>query len=381
MKLINQFNYAIRNRKYSFAYNSLWDKLHLDGILFTLILFLLICGILLLYSATDSNLTKIFQQLYKIIFGLIIMVFVAQIHPTQFKRWTITLFVLGIILLIFVKIAGTTAKGAQRWINLGIIRFQPSEIMKLAVPMIVSLLISRKPIPTKISNIVPVSIFIIIPCYLIYKQPDLSTSLIILFSGCTVFILAGIKFKQIIYSLIALISSTPILWNFMHDYQKTRVLTFLNPQNDPTGKGYHIIQSKIAIGSGGIFGKGWLNGTQSHLKYLPESATDFIFALCGEEFGILGCILLISICTLITFRTLYLSQLMNDIYLKLLCGTFGVTFYLYTFINIGMVSGIFPVVGSPLPLISYGGTSMLTIMVCFGIIMSANSHRKLAHEC
>ncbi len=379
MKLINQLNIAIRSRKNNFAYHSLWDKLHLDGPLFTLILFLLICGILLLYSATDGNLTKIFQQLYKIIFGLIIMIFVAQIRPYQFKRWTITLFIIGIILLVFVNFAGT-GKGAQRWMDLGILKFQPSEIMKCAVPMMISLLISRNSLPPKIPYIMVVSLFIIIPCYLILKQPDLGTALLILFSGCTVFILAGIKLKQIFYSLLTLISLSPLLWSFMHSYQKTRVITFLNPHHDPSGKGYHIIQSKIAIGSGGALGKGWLNGTQSHLKYLPESSTDFIFALCGEEFGILGCILLISVYTLITCRTLYLAQFMNDTYLKLLCGTLGITFYLYALVNIGMVSGIFPVVGSPLPLISYGGTSVLTIMVSFGIIMSANSYRKLPYE-
>ena len=380
MSFFYQLNSIVYKRRHSFAYKGFWDKLHIDYPLLFAVFTLLVFGLFVLFSATNGNLTKISSQLVRIGIGILMMVAIAQVHPKQFKRWTPVLFWSGIALLVLVKLTGYVGKGAQRWIDIGIFKFQPSEIMKYAVPMMISLQLSKRPLPPSFTYCSLVSILIFIPCILIFKQPDLGTAILILFSGATCFILAGLSSKQIALTTISGILTAPILWQFLHDYQKSRILTFLNPERDPLGSGYHIIQSKIAIGSGGLLGKGWLNGSQSHLEYLPESSTDFIFALSAEEFGLVGSMLIIGLFAFITCRILYLSQHNSDTYSRLLSGTLGITLFLYVLINIGMVSGIFPVVGIPLPLISYGGTSMLTVMVCFGIIMSMNSHRKLAHE-
>ncbi len=380
MKFVSHINTEVNRRKYSFAYKNIWDKLHLDGPLLIAILCLLTCGIILLYSAVNGDHIKLAKQGVFIALGVTSMIIIAQIHPNQFKKWSATLFWFGISLLLMVKLIGYVGKGAQRWIDFGMLRFQPSEIMKCAVPMMVALQLSKYQLPPKLSTCAYVALFILIPTFFIIKQPDLGTALLVLFAGGFAFFLVGLPYRYIFFAFLGSACLAPLAWNYMHAYQKNRVLIFLNPEKEPLGAGYHIIQSKIAIGSGGIFGKGWLNGTQSHLDFLPERTTDFIFALCGEEFGLMGCLVLLILYAFISSRTLYLSQYAGDNYSKILCATLGITFFLYALVNIGMVSGILPVVGIPLPLVSYGGTSMLTIMICFGIIMSINSHRKLANE-
>lgn len=380
MELIQQISSTITKRKHSFAYKSIWDKLHLDLPLFIAIMILTLIGLICLFSASNGNLQKMSNQIIRVILGIFVMISVAQINPIQFKRWTSTLFWVGVGLLLAVNIVGYVGKGAQRWIDIGIIKFQPSEIMKCAMPMMISLQLSKRPLPPTFTECALNSIFICIPCLLIFKQPDLGTSLLILFSGFSAFALAGLNFRKILYTITCFVAVAPIAWNFLHAYQKNRILTFINPERDPLGTGYHIIQSKIAIGSGGLFGKGWQDGTQSYLHYLPESSTDFIFSLAAEEFGFIGASIIILLFSFITCRVLYLSQFANDTYSNLLTSTLGISFFLYALINIGMVSGLLPVVGVPLPLISYGGTSMITVMLCFGIILSINSHRKLANN-
>ena len=282
------------------------------------------------------------------------------------------------MLLIATLIFGHTGKGAQRWLSLGVVKFQPSEVMKLAVPMMLAWFFNDKQLPPSLGTLFLASFMLIVPVGLTAIQPDLGTAIIIASCGAAVFVLAGISWRIIITLLIAAFFSLPVLWHFfMHDYQRERVLTFLSPERDPLGSGYHIIQSKIAIGSGGIFGKGWLNGTQSHLQFLPEHATDFIFAVCGEEFGLIGGISLVILFLILVLRGLRISTVGQDTFSRLLAGSISLMFFISFFVNIGMVSGILPVVGLPLPLVSYGGTSMVTIMAGFGIIMSVYTHRKL----
>lgn len=380
MSLLLDIQVIISKRKYNFAYKNIWDRLHLDPQLFLAIISLLLISFIILYSSSEGNISTLYNHCTRVMLGFICMIIICQINPIQFKRWAAILFWAGIIMLVGVKIIGYVGKGAQRWIDLGFVKFQPSEIMKYAVPIMLAQQLSKRSLPINLADCCWLSFFILLPCFLIFKQPDLGTAILVLCSGITMFILAGLSLKIIVYSSIFSIILTPAFWFLLHEYQKSRVLTFLNPDRDPFGAGYHIIQSKIAIGSGGLFGKGWLKGSQTHLQYLPESSTDFIFALAAEEFGLIGTIIIITIYGFITARTLYLSQYCNDNFSRLLTGTLGITFFLYVIINIGMVSGIFPVVGIPLPLISYGGTSIITTMICFGIIMALNSERKLAHS-
>ena len=299
--------------------------------------------------------------------------------PIVYKRWSPWLFALGLIALICVLFFGVGAKGAQRWLQIpGLPRFQPSEFMKLIVPMMVAWYLSSRYLPPSFKVVCITLILIFTPVILVIKQPDLGTSLLIASSGIFVLMLAGLSWR-LIASFAALIAAfAPVLWLFiMHDYQRQRVLTFLNPENDPLGSGWNIIQSKTAIGSGGVWGKGWLNGTQSQLDFLPESHTDFIIAVCAEEFGFMGVFGLLSVYLLIVFRGLFIAVKAQDSYSRLLAGGLVLTFFIYIFVNIGMVSGILPVVGVPLPLVSYGGTSAVTLMAAFGVLMSVHTHRKM----
>ena len=280
-------------------------------------------------------------------------------------------------MLVAVLLVGDVVKGAQRWLDLYLFRFQPAELMKIAVPMMVARFISERPLPPTLGRLMIALGIVMLPTLLIIRQPDLGTALLVAGAGLVVLFLAGLHWRLILGTLAAVAVAAPVLWNNMHSYQKQRVMTFLNPEDDPFGAGYHIIQSKIAVGSGGIFGKGWLNGTQSHLDFLPERHTDFVFAVFGEEFGFLGALALLSLYAFIIVRGLYLASTSQDGYGRLLAGSMISTFLIYLFVNIGMVIGLLPVVGVPLPLISYGGTSLVTIMIGFGIIMSANSHRRL----
>jgi len=301
----------------------------------------------------------------------------AQIHPDRMRDLAYWLYGVGLLLLIAVLLFGDIGKGAQRWLELGFMRFQPSEIMKVAVPLLVAAYLSERPLAPSFMRIVTALLIIAIPTVLIAKQPDLGTAMLIASAGLVVIFLAGISWKLIFSFVAILATAAPLLWFNMHAYQQRRVLTFLNPENDPLGAGYHIIQSKIAIGSGGLNGRGWLQGTQSHLEFLPERSTDFIFAVIAEEFGLVGVVLLIMLYLLITARGLFIASQAQTSFGGLLAGSLAITFLVYVFVNIGMVTGLLPVVGVPLPLVSYGGTSMVTLLAGFGILMSIHTHRRM----
>lgn len=351
--------------------------LHLDLPLLSGLILLCSFGLIVLYSASDQSMAQVERQLIRLSLAFVVMVVIAQIPPQQLRYWSPWLFSAGVLMLIAVLVFGHIGKGAQRWLDLGFFRFQPSELMKLAVPMMVAWFLSEARLPPHWRRLLIATILIIVPVLMIAKQPDLGTSLLVASAGIFVLFLAGVTWR-LIGSFIALLGAlAPALWYLMRDYQRQRVLTFLNPENDPLGSGYHIIQSKIAIGSGGIYGKGWLNGTQSHLDFLPESSTDFIFAVLAEEFGLVGILVLLAIYLFIILRGLYIATKAHDTYGRLLGGALTLVVFVYLFVNTGMVTGLLPVVGVPLPLVSYGGTSLVTLMAGFGILMSIHTHRKL----
>lgn len=356
---------------------SLAQRLHIDLPLLAGIIALVIFGLIILYSGANENKGMVEQQIGRLVLACGAMIVFAQIPAEKYRVWAPWLFIFGILLLIATLVMGHIGKGAQRWLSLGFIRFQPSEIMKLAIPLMLAWYLSVKPLPPSLKNVMIAGVFILVPAFLVAKQPDLGTAIMLTLSGACVLLLAGMRWRLIITLFILAAACCPILWHFMHGYQRQRVLTFLSPERDPLGAGYHIIQSKIAIGSGGIFGKGWLHGTQSHLQFLPEHATDFIFSVCGEELGLIGASILIGLYVFITLRGLYISAQAQDCFTRLIAGSLSLTFFFSMFVNIGMVSGILPVVGVPLPLVSYGGTSMVTLFAFFGVLMSIQTHRKL----
>nr|MBA2651411.1 rod shape-determining protein RodA [Tatlockia sp.] len=350
-------------------------SIHIDLPLFGLVLILVAFGMLILYSASNQNLNMVLRQSMRLFFAVAIMMVFAIIPPHKYKIWTPWIYCLGLVLLIAVMLMGKIGKGAQRWLDLGVFRFQPSEIMKLAIPMMVAWYFDRKPFPIDLKSLAIAALMIFIPALLIAKQPDLGTAIMVIASGLAVVFLAGIRMRILLSIGIMLSCAAPLLWHLMHDYQKQRIFTLLNPEQDPLGSGYHIIQSKIAIGSGGAFGKGWLEGSQSHLNFLPEHATDFIFAVSGEEFGFVGSSILIALVILISLRGLHIARNAQTGFTRLLAASLAMTFFLSAFVNISMVMGILPVVGIPLPLVSYGGTAMVTFLAGFGILMSISSHR------
>lgn len=354
-----------------------WQRLHIDLPLLSGIIALLVLGLFVVYSAGGQENAVLIRHAKRVGFALFVMFLVAQIPPLSYRKWAVPVFIFGLMLLTAVLLFGHIGKGAQRWLDLGFTKFQPSEIMKLVVPIMIAWYVSQYDLPTKISKIIIAFILVLMPTLLIAKQPDLGTSLLIASSGIFVIFLAGASWK-LIGTCVGLASAfAPVLWMFlMKPYQKQRVLTFLNPEQDPLGSGYHIIQSKIAIGSGGIHGKGWLQGTQSQLEFLPERHTDFIFAVFSEEFGLIGVGLLLTVYLAIVMRGLWIAVNAQHAFTKLLAGSLTLTFFVYIFVNIGMVSGLLPVVGVPLPLVSYGGTSMVTLMAGFGILMAISTHRR-----
>lgn len=356
---------------------NLLGRLHIDGLLLTGILLLLAVGMLILYSAGGQDLNLIFRQVIRVGMALSVMLAIAQIHPDRMRDNAYWLYLVGLVLLLAVLLFGHEGKGAQRWLDLGFFRFQPSEIIKLAVPILVATFMAERSLPPTAMRLILALVIIAVPTVLIAKQPDLGTSILIASSGLLVLFLSGIRWWIIIGFISLCASAAPVLWYFMHDYQRKRVLTFLNPESDPLGAGYHIIQSKIAIGSGGLFGQGWLQGRQSHLEFLPERSTDFIFAVISEEFGLVGTGILIVLYMLIAARGLYIASQAQTSFARLLAGSISITFLVYVFVNIGMVTGLLPVVGVPLPLISYGGTSMVTLLAGFGILMSIHTHRRM----
>lgn len=351
--------------------------LHLDAYLLFGIVLLLTVGLGVVYSASHQDADLIANKLVHILLAFILMLGLAQLPVSFLRFWSPIIYILGVILLILVLAVGDIGKGAQRWLDIGVMRFQPSEMMKLATPMMIAWFFSERVLPPSYKILLVAALLVVVPTLLIAKQPDLGTALLIMAAGFFVIFLAGVSWRLMAGIAIGGAALFPVAWHFMHDYQRMRVTTFLNPERDPLGAGYHIIQSKIAIGSGGPYGRGWFNGTQSHLDFLPEQSTDFIFAVFGEEFGLIGALLLLSLYAFVIFRGLTIAAQAQDTYSRLLGGSLSLTFFVYLFVNVGMVSGILPVVGVPLPLISYGGTSMVTLMAGFGMLMSINSHRRL----
>ena len=353
------------------------DSLHIDIPLLMGLIALATTSLFILYSASGQDMTMIWKQVVRFVIAFAFLLVLAQISSNALKRWSPYFYAIGVVLLIAVLVVGQIGKGAQRWLDFGIFVIQPSEIMKLAVPLMVSWYLSEYPLPPDSKRLMIALMIIAIPFILIIKQPDLGTSLLVAGAGFFALLYAGLSWK-IIGAMAALgAASAPIGWSLMHDYQRQRVLTLLDPENDPLGAGYHIIQSKIAIGSGGLYGKGWLGGTQSQLDFLPERSTDFIFAAYAEEFGFIGILVLLAIYLFIIVRGLFIAVQAQDTFTRLLAGSLTMTFFIYVFVNIGMVTGILPVVGLPLPLVSYGGTSVVTLMAGFGILMSIHTHRKL----
>ena len=351
--------------------------LKMDGPLLIGLSLVAVYGLIVLYSSSGQDLASVGRAGIRLGMGVIAMLVLAQVNPNFLRRTSPWLYGLGVLLLIVVDITGHIGKGAQRWLDLGIVRFQPSELLKLAVPMICAWYLHERPLPPSAKHLLALAALIVVPAGLIAAQPDLGTAVLVTIAGSLVVLMAGLQGR-----IIATLAGIGAIgawfgWSFLHDYQRKRVLTFLDPQTDPLGAGYHIIQSQIAIGSGGVFGKGWMNGSQAQLDFLPESSTDFIFAVIGEEFGLLGVALLLLLYLFVVSRALFLAMQTQDTFARLLAGSLALTFFVYVFINAGMVSGLLPVVGVPLPLVSYGGTSMVTLLASFGILMSLYSHRKL----
>ncbi len=343
-----------------------------------LILFAIVgLGMVVLYSAGSAESGMIVRQGMRFGVGLAAFLVIAQIPPHYLRIFTPWMYLLGIGLLLAVAVEGQIGKGAQRWLDLGFVTFQPSEGLKLVVPMMCALFMHERRLPPTFAQVVVMGLIVLTPALLIFDQPDLGTALLVAAAGGLTILLAGISVRVMLAFAALGLATAPVLWLFMHDYQKARIFTFLSPESDPLGTGYNIIQSKIAIGSGGLFGKGWLNGSQSHLEFLPERSTDFIFAVMAEEFGLLGLCLLIVLYLALVGRGLYIAAEAQDTFSRLLAGSLSLTFFVYVFVNAGMVSGLLPIVGVPLPLISAGGTSMVTLLAGFGMLASIHGHRKL----
>ncbi len=352
---------------------------HCDGILLLLISIACVSGLFIVYSASGGDQAVVSKHGVRVVAGLVAMLFVAQVPPVVLKRMAAKLYLLAFLLLIAVLIIGVVGKGAQRWLDLGFMRLQPSELMKLAMPLMVAWWLNNYPLPVRPVQLVVSLVIVIAPTILIMLQPDLGTALLIAGSGIIVIFLAGVSWRLILVALGSACAFIPLLYYFvLHDYQRRRILTLFNPWEDPLGAGYHTIQSMIAIGSGGLTGKGWVAGTQSQLDFLPERHTDFIFSVFAEEFGFIGFILLMVLYLAIVFRGIYIAIDTRSVFARLLSGSITLTFFFYVFVNIGMVAGILPVVGVPLPLVSYGGTSMVTLMIGFGMLMSVRSHRDVS---
>ena len=351
----------------------------IDLKLFILVMLIVIIGLATLYSVSGGDHNLIIKQSIRIAVGLTAMIILAQIHPDNFRLFSPLLYFFVIILLVLTIFFGV-GKSADRWLDFYILRFQPSELMKLFVPLMIASFYSDKALPPKLKNLAIAVIIIIVPALLIAKQPDLGTALLITSSGVIAIFLSGIKLAHIFLGTALVIGAIPLLWSFMYEYQKSRVLSFFSPNTDALGTGYHLAQSKISLGSGGLFGKGYMNGTQSQLDFLPENHTDFIFSAFGEEFGFIGVIILISLYVLVVLRGMSISIKATDNFSRILSATLILTIFLYVLVNVGMVVGILPIVGAPLPFMSYGGTSMLTVFAALGIIMSIKSHQRLLRK-
>ncbi|MGB9097173.1 peptidoglycan glycosyltransferase MrdB [Erwinia sp.] len=357
---------------------TIWTRIHVDPTFFILIFALLVYSALVIWSASGQDPGMMERKIGQIAMGVVIMLVMAQIPPRVYEGWAPYLYIITVILLVAVDAFGHISKGAQRWLDLGFVRFQPSEIAKIAVPLMVARFINRDVCPPTLKNTAIALVLIFMPTLLVAAQPDLGTSILIAASGLFVLFLSGMSWKLIAVAVLMVAAFVPVLWFFlMHDYQRDRVMMLLDPESDPLGAGYHIIQSKIAIGSGGLRGKGWLHGTQSQLEFLPERHTDFIFAVLAEELGLVGVLVLLLLYILVIMRGLMMAARAQTTFGRVMAGGLMLIFFVYVFVNIGMVSGILPVVGVPLPLVSYGGSALIVLMAGFGIIMSIHTHRKL----
>ena len=361
------------------------SRLHLDLPLLVSLVLLCGYGLFVLYSASDQDIGVIQRQGIRLAVAFVLMIGVAQIPPVRLQFWSPWLYGAGLLLLVAVLVFGEVGKGAQRWLDLGVVRFQPAELVKLAVPMMLAWFLAKRSLPLNWIQLCASLLLTVIPAALIIKQPDLGTAILVAAAGVFVIFFAGLSWRLIVVLVAAcaigvsvILIKPDVLDYVLLPYQKQRVLTLLDPEQDPLGAGYHTIQSKIAIGSGGIYGKGWLNGTQSHLEFLPERHTDFIFAVLAEELGLTGVIALLMLYLFVILRGLYIAVQAQNSFSRLLAGALTLVFFVYLFVNIGMVTGMLPVVGVPLPLISYGGTSLVTILAGFGMLMSIHTRKKYA---
>ena len=377
--ILDDYRDSAAKRTFS-ATARLLSALKLDGPLLVSLGLLALYALIVQYSASGQSLDTVMRTLMRLGLGAMAMIALAHSGPNFLRSLAPWLYGAGIALLLVVDAIGYVGKGAQRWLDLGLIRFQPSEIMKLAVPMMAAAFMHERPLPPTWRNLLILAVIVILPAGLVAMQPDLGTAVLIFATGALVVLMAGLQWQVITGLVVAAGGLGVIGWNFLHDYQRQRIRVFLDPQSDPLGSGYHIIQSQIAIGSGGLFGKGWMNGSQAQLEFLPERSTDFIFAVIGEEFGLLGLLVLLLLYLFIVSRSLFLATQASGTFARLLASSLALTFFVYVFINAGMVSGLLPVVGVPLPLISYGGTSVVTLLAGFGILMGLYSHRKLVNS-
>jgi rod shape determining protein RodA len=362
---------------------ALWPRLqrrltqYLDPVLLAGVGALLLIGLTVLYSASDGSWARVQSQLVNIAAALVVMWMVANVPLHYLMRIAVPLYVTGMVLLIGVALFGEISHGARRWLNLGFATIQPSELMKIAVPLMMAWYFEKHEATLTLKNYFVATLLLLAPVALIMRQPDLGTAILIFASGFFVLFLAGLSWRVLAALATLAVGSAPFLWNMLHDYQKHRILMLLDPTQDALGKGYHTIQGMIAVGSGGALGKGYFNGTQTHLDFLPERATDFIFAVYSEEFGFLGNLLLLGLYLFIVGRGFVITANASTAFTRLMAGSITLTFFTYTFVNMGMVSGILPVVGVPLPLVSYGGTSMVTLMLGIGMLMSIHTHKTL----
>lgn len=357
----------------------LWRRfiLHLDPVLSAALGIMLLVGLIVLYSASGGSWMRVLAQAVNMMVALTALWLMANMPLHYLMRLAVPVYIIGVILLIAVALFGEINNGARRWLDLGIATIQPSELMKIAVPLMMAWYFEKHEATLTLKNYFVAALLLALPVLFILRQPDLGTALLITASGFYVLFLAGLSWRIMLALFVGALASMPVLWSSMHDYQRQRVLTLFDPTQDMLGTGYHTIQATIAVGSGGIFGKGYLNGTQAHLDFLPERTTDFVFAVYSEEFGLFGNLILLGLYLFIIARGFVITANASTYFTRLMAGSITLTFFTYAFVNMGMVSGILPVVGVPLPLISYGGTSMVTLLLGFGMLMSIHTHKKL----
>ena len=357
----------------------LWQRLAapIDQPLLGIVLLLSLYGLIVVGSASPDRFAS---QLLNLMVALTVMRLVAQVPPQRIMHMALPTYLLGVLLLLAVAVAGDVSKGARRWLNLGFMRIQPSELMKIAMPLMLAWYFQKREAVLRLSDYAFAALLLLLPVALIARQPDLGTAILVLAAGFYVIFLAGLSWKILVGLTAAAAAVAPVAWNFLHDYQRARILTLFNPEADPLGKGFHIIQSTIAIGSGGILGKGWGQGTQAQLEFIPERHTDFIFAVLSEEEGLIGAVVLLVLYALLIGRGLMIATAAPTLFTRLMAGAITLIFFTYAFVNIGMVSGILPVVGVPLPFVSYGGTALVTLLSGVGVLMSIQKNRMLVQK-